>query len=235
MRATKLVTAFLATGLLFCLTASLTTQAGNGIKGSAHDFSIKVWNFRKEICRVCHVPHDHDRTFKRGLAGLLWNHAFSSATYTMYQSETLDGAQDTQPTGIAKMCLGCHDGTVALDAFDKNPVNTGGPKLTGGFRIPGLNYWNTGQTIGDLRATHPLSIIYDETKDKGLAPKTTAMGTSGPISKVLEGGTKLQCHSCHDVHDEKGEAVPNTHLLRVAQSTAQGGTASGLCLTCHIK
>jgi len=29
--------------------------------------------------------------------------------------------------------------------------------------------------------------------------------------------------------------VAGTHLLRVAQTVAQGGVASGLCLTCHDK
>jgi len=60
------------------------------------------------------------------------------------------------------------------------------------------------------------------------------MGGSGTIADVLEGGV-LQCSSCHDVHDQPGESIPGTHLLRVAQTAAQGGTPSGLCLTCHIK
>jgi hypothetical protein len=58
------------------------------------------------------------------------------------------------------------------------------------------------------------------------------MGTSGTIASVLDNG-KVQCSSCHDVHDQ--ESVAGSHLLRVAQTVAQGGTASGLCLTCHIK
>ena len=48
--------------------------AGTGITGSPHDFTDDVvaglsspgseigvggWNGREEICRVCHVPHDH--------------------------------------------------------------------------------------------------------------------------------------------------------------------------------
>ena len=218
------------TFLPLVLALATPALAQNGIVGSEHDFSTKSWNFRKEICRVCHVPHDHDRAFKRGLNGLLWNHEVSSATYTMYSSPTLDGAQDAQPTGISKLCLGCHDGTVAIDAFDKNA--TGTTFIGGSERIPGANYWSG--SVGDLRATHPISITYDETKDKGLAPKTTTMGGSGTIADVLEGG-KVQCHSCHDVHAEKGEAMPGTHLLRVAQTVDQGGTASGLCLTCHVK
>ncbi|MDQ7005847.1 MAG: cytochrome C [Acidobacteriota bacterium] len=203
----------------------LANGAGNGITNSPHDFSSEAWNDRGEICRVCHVPHDHGRT--RGLEGLLWNHALSTASYTMYSSSTLDGAADAQPTGITKMCLGCHDGTVAIDDFDNH---NGGTNFIGtGDQIPQLSDGGN----PDLRATHPISIVYD-TADTGLHPTSNTMGGSGTIADVLEAG-KVQCHSCHDVHDAPGEAVANTHLLRVAQTTSQGGNPSGLCLTCHDK
>ncbi len=210
---------------------------GNGIVGSPHDFSNQAWNNQRELCRVCHVPHDNNMASMRGAQGMLWNHELSSATYTMYASPSLDGTTSGQPTGTSKLCLGCHDGTVALDAFDMNGspapgVGTFIQDVNPDFRVPGGNYW-TGN-VGDLRATHPISMVYDENADGGLAPKTTAFGGSGTIADVLEGG-RVQCSSCHDVHDSPGESVPGTHLLRVAQTPAQGGRASGLCLTCHVK
>jgi hypothetical protein len=207
---------------------------GDGLSnpGSPHNFSFKIWNPSKEICRVCHVPHDHQRASQRYLNGLLWNHELSAANYTMYDSSwssTLDGAQSAQPDGTAKMCLGCHDGTTAIDTFDKyaggtlfmddvNPL----------FVIPGF----ADGTDRDLRGTHPISITYDTTADPNLNPVTNAMGTSGTIEDVLDAG-KVQCSTCHDVHDQ--ETVVGTRLLRVAQTVGQGGTPSGLCLTCHIK
>lgn len=229
MRTTKLLYATAALALLVA-PAVLANGSGNGIVGSPHDFSSEAWNFRAELCRVCHVPHDHGRD--TGLVGLLWNHALPNHAYTMYSSDTLDGAIDAEPTGVSKMCLGCHDGTVALDEFDKN-IGTPGTVFIQddhpGFRIPNV----PGAEGTDLRATHPLSIVYDENTDSGLNPQTDPMGTSGTIADVLQGG-KVQCSSCHDVHDSS-EAVPNTHLLRVAQTTSQGGDPSGLCLTCHNK
>jgi len=33
--------------------------SGQGVKNSPHDFATDPWNSRIEICRVCHVPHDH--------------------------------------------------------------------------------------------------------------------------------------------------------------------------------
>jgi hypothetical protein len=207
--------------------------SGLGIVNSPHDFSSSTWNFRGEICRVCHVPHDHNRSQQLFLNGLLWNHQVSTATYTMYDaawSTTLNNVQSPQPDGIAKLCLGCHDGSVAVNQFDNNADATNGDPLVfvqdidAGFQIPGA--LNT----GDLRGTHPLSIAYNGT-DLGLNPDTDPMGTSGPISAVLDNG-KVQCSSCHDVHDTTGEAVGNTHLLRVLNN---GLDPSGLCLTCHNK
>ncbi|MBI4584154.1 MAG: hypothetical protein HY717_09035 [Planctomycetes bacterium] len=207
--------------------------------GSPHNFTDDLghaelpaaggWNFREEICRVCHVPHDHDRATDYGANGLLWNHQVSNATYVMYSSSTLNGTIASSPTGIAKMCLGCHDGTVGIDVFDSHTTATLFiADYEADHQVPGALF------AGNLNRTHPISITYDEAADKNLRPKSTPMGTSGTIADVLEGGTTVQCHSCHDVHDQAGEAVPDTHLLRVSQKASQG-QASGLCLTCHIK
>ncbi len=222
---------------------------GAGIVGSPHDFADDFspalgggaaelppggWNLRGEICRVCHVPHDHSRAAKFYLNGLLWNHGVGALTYTMYDStwsSTLDGLQSGQPDGTAKLCLGCHDGTIAIDTFDKYAGTAGNEiqNIYGGgiadFRVPGFTIAGT----MDLRGTHPLSIEYDFTADGGLFPTGNAMGTSGTIADVLDFG-KVQCSSCHDVHDQ--DSVAGTHLLRVLNN---GANPSGLCLTCHDK
>jgi hypothetical protein len=243
---------FAMTSLVF---SGLVLAAGQGlgIIGSPHDFSDDFsdevggtvlelgtsggWNGRNEICRVCHVPHDHGRATQYYLNGLLWNHALSEATYTMYDqawSSTLQGAQSPQPDGIAKLCLGCHDGTIAIDTFDKYG-GTAGNEIQNIYGGGVSNFWMVPFTDGanlDLRGTHPLSIEYDTVADPNLRGTSTTMGTSGTIADVLDHG-KVQCSSCHDVHDQ--ESVAGTHLVRVAQSVAQGGVASGLCLTCHDK
>lgn len=227
---------------------ALANGSGAGIVGSPHDFTDDVvagvatpgfevgltgWNGREEICRVCHVPHDHGRATQYYLNGLLWNHAVSTAAYTMYDnawSSSIDGAQSAQPDGTAKLCLGCHDGTVGIDVFDKYaaPGTITIADYDGGFEVPRF----LDGTNQDLRGTHPLSITYDNVADPGLKnPASTAMGLSGVINDVLDNG-KVQCSSCHDVHDQ--EAVAGTHLLRVGNNLATG-SASGLCLTCHIK
>ncbi|MDH3283905.1 MAG: cytochrome C [Acidobacteriota bacterium] len=217
------------TACILFVPAVLAQGSGAGLTNSPHDFSTSGWNDTDEMCRVCHVPHDHNRDI--GLVGLLWNHALSTQTYTLYSSASLDGAT-SQPTGLAKMCLSCHDGTVGIDSFDSEH-NNGSTFFIDDFndeyKIPNLP-----GSPNDLSATHPISIVYDETADPGLNPKTSAMGGSGTIADVLDGDL-VQCSSCHDVHDGVGEAVDGTHLLRVAQTTADGASPSALCLTCHNK
>jgi len=227
--------AVMAVGLT--ATLSFANGSGAGIVNSPHDLSTEAWNFRGEICRVCHVPHDHGRN--TGDVGLLWNHGLSSATYLMYAEDThtnfVDGAADPEPTGISKLCLGCHDGTVAIDDFDNN-IGLGTTMISdynAGYQVPGIADVGTDKNLSN---THPISVFYDNLSDPGLNPPTNVMGTLAggqtyTIDDVLDGG-KVQCSSCHDVHDE--EAVPGTHLLRVPNNIATG-VASGLCLTCHNK
>lgn len=232
------VAILIAMGPLAIAPVALANGSGGGIAGSPHDFTddapmVESWNFRGEICRVCHVPHDHDRNAAIGGLGLLWNHEVTSQTYNMYAEDShimwIDGAADTEPTGTTKMCLGCHDGTVGLDQYDNQTGIVGTVFISdyhAGFQVPGA------VLPGDLSNTHPLGVVYDPALDTGLNPLTDLMGGSGTIGDVLETGNKVACMSCHDVHDEPGESVPGTHLLRV---TTKLPTPSALCLTCHIK
>ena len=223
---------------------------GLGIAGSSHDFSDGVmiandgvtvldesWNNRQEICRVCHAPHDKGRTTYQN--GLLWNHKISSElTFTMYSDlggfDTLDGTVDTLPTGSTKLCMGCHDGVTNVDAFDNK-------QTAGSFNIAAYDNAsiNQGDSSGALHGNHPVSITYEFALDGELADPAVGMfGDGSTIAKVLESG-KVQCASCHDVHN-KGTAAGSS-LLRSPNTllTGKGGdgstTASALCLTCHTK
>ena len=90
----------------------------------------------------------------------------------------------------------------------------------------------------DLSNDHPISFVYDQglsqrTNNGVYDPTSHASGiilggsaTNGTIqSDLLEGGTLLQCTSCHDPHN--GAGAP--HML------VKSNTASALCLTCHNK
>jgi len=211
---------------------------GDGIAGSTHDFSDldsssstlgEAWNTTGELCRVCHVPHDDGESVVRYAAGLLWNHDLSAVvSYALYTSPSFDGGIN-QPAGISRLCLGCHDGTVALDAFGQYVDGTSGNEMGGSnmleladFVIPNPN----SGTANDMRGTHPISMDFSGTELNGLTDLVVGGDGTYPIADILF-NDKVECASCHDVHNQ--ESIPGTHLLRVDND------GSGLCLTCHIK
>jgi len=201
----------LSLSVLFVLIASASSYAG--ISGSAHDMSGVSWNTTGEICIVCHTPHNANTTVADAP---LWNHAVTSATYTLYTGTAMK-ATVGQPAGVSKLCLSCHDGTVAEDSFGST---------TGTHTISGTSKLGT-----DLSNDHPISFTFDgalATADAGLnSPTTTSVGSlGGTIDSKLLVNHKVECSSCHDVHNTNA-SLP--HLLKVDNS------GSALCLTCHNK
>jgi len=210
----KLNTRACLTGLLLTFT-SLSVSAGT-IVNTKHDFSTSGWS-GGEICVACHTPHNADISVTDAP---LWNHDLSTMVYTLYDSPTLN-ATTVQPTGTSKLCLSCHDGTVAYDN------TTTGTKMTGTSAVgsDGLNN------------DHPISFTYDATlatADGALHdPSTTDVqigsGTdvkSGTIETAMLIDGQVQCATCHDVHNK---FTDGGSLLRVSIA------ASKLCLTCHDK
>ncbi len=184
-----------------------------GITGSAHDFSGDAWNSTGQICITCHTPHNADTT----VAGSpLWNHQVTAATFTLYSSTTLDANDLGQPDGVSKLCLSCHDGTVGLEAF--GGVNTVTNPITG-----------TALLGTDLANDHPISFTYNTalaTTDGELYdPSTANSGLGGTINADMLYSGKMECSSCHDVHNSPG----------IAKLLVKSNAASALCLTCHNK
>ena len=159
----------------------------------------------------------------------MWNHNLSAvASYALYQSDTLNAAPG-QPTGTSKLCLSCHDGTVAYDN------TTGGTKMSGTSAV--------GSGTNGLSDDHPISFTYDTAlanADGALHDPSTAVTIgsgsdtkTGTIASAMLIGGQVQCATCHDVHNKFTAAIvpPATtnRLLRVSNA------GSGLCLTCHNK
>jgi predicted CXXCH cytochrome family protein len=209
---------------------ALPVLVQGGIVGSAHDFSDQAWNPTTQICVVCHAPHWGWKWEQ----GLLWNHELSTAVYEMYDStwsSTIDGEvrQPNDPTyiGVTKLCLGCHDGTVAVNQFLPEPSGTlPAPQGIAPTVVDGTN----------LRVTHPVSISYEYTVDPELRDpaETVPAGTAVPLTvgDLLfadeTGIDRVECASCHDVHNGP-EAEANKALLRVSLDN------SAICFACHVK
>lgn len=201
---------------IFIVFALIVTQIsfGQTIVGSEHDFSAKIWNPGGEICLVCHAPHV-TTLYPITADAPLWNHQSTAAVFQVYTSSTMNATAGT-PDGSSKLCLSCHDGTVALANFSG--------------ASGGTSFISTTNRVGtDLRNDHPISFTFDAalaTTDGGLYdPTTTNSGLGGTINTDMLSGGKMQCSSCHDVHN--GYGLP--YLLK------KDNAASALCLTCHNK
>ena len=203
---------WLVFGVLMSVSVVVLSTSKAAITGSSHDFSTSNWNFEGQICQPCHTPHDASLDIP---GSPLWNRQATSATFQLYSSPTFQGGSTiSQPSGTSKLCLGCHDGTVALDNFGGS---TGGNNFT--FLQVGT----------DLRTSHPVSFVYDSalaTNDTALFdPTTQNSGLGSTIHMDLLHDGKVECTSCHNVHNESGAE----YLL------VKSNAGSSLCLTCHNK
>jgi len=238
---------------------------GLGIKGSPHDFADDEcwdgvpeinpadksyvicdeagvgtgWNDSQELCKVCHVPHDHGRTAGFMSNGVLWNHDNSTqiGAWSTYTSPTLEVDPTVDPDGMSLACLGCHDGASAINAFDLHALGNLGTPVPGqvmgasGTAAVATNYVMGGGT-GDISENHPVSVVYVEGVGTEMNPLAATFGTGGTrdIQSVLDANDKVQCSSCHDVHNN---SVANQWLLRLPVQDATN--PSDLCLACHDK
>jgi predicted CXXCH cytochrome family protein len=160
------------------------------------------------ICIFCHTPH------LANPAAPQWNRPSSGAVYTPYNSSTIQ-ATVGQPTGSSKLCLSCHDGTVALGMIiSKAPVEFAGA-LRGMPR--GRSNLET-----DLSDDHPISFVYDS----GLAALNGELNDPNSLNPAvrLDAEGMLQCTTCHDPHDDQ-----------FGRFLVKDNTASALCMECHDK
>ena len=204
-----------AAGAMVMLFAAQGAMAA-GITGTKHDFSAKLWGSGStalgQICVVCHAPHNNNNA----AGSLLWNHTVTAATFTMYSSPTLTATGLAVGAGsVSKLCLSCHDGTVAVDSFGGTGTAGTVQSITGGAKVG-----------PDLSNDHPIGFAYNAalaTADGGLkTPASTSFVDAA--SKVPLFAANLECASCHNVHDNA-----NAPFLRIAN------TGSALCITCHNK
>ncbi len=201
-----------AIAVVFTLSVCFCAPLAQGqIAGSAHDFSALGWS-GGDVCIVCHTPHASDTT----VVAPLWNHELTVATFVLYSSPTLD-VPVGQPGSDSRLCLSCHDGTVAVDSYGGN---TGGNFLTGSASV-GTNLEDD-HPIGmpwDHQTTTPSCSNCHDLRDPGVFVDG-ALPFFGPA-----GSRTMECGTCHDPHNESGFAA----LLRKSPA------GSDLCLTCHRK
>jgi len=206
-----------------------------------------------QICVFCHTPHAAEN-----IPGApLWNRQLSGATYTPYTSNSIDANDITAtPGGSSKLCLSCHDGTLAIGAVNVANGQSGVTITMTGTETDGTMPVGAGAQTGftrrlgvDLTNDHPISFSYDsalaladgELRDPAITAHiaTRAPGVKPPVP--LEAG-KLECTSCHDPHirdDTLPYSAKFLRLNRLQIAPPAGGTFSEsgdiMCIACHDK
>ncbi len=187
--------------------------AQTSIVNTRHNLSVsgpgpyKALN-ETRICIFCHSPHGA-RT-----QAPLWNREDSVTTYLTYKSSTLTPGIVSQPNGTTKLCLSCHDGTIALGSVvslqSEIPMASGRRYLQSGGGHLGTN----------LQDDHPVSFSYAASKGG------TGRGFRAPSMIVppvrLDSGGMVQCTSCHDPHKDM-----HGMFLRADRRRSK------ICLSCH--
>ncbi len=199
--------------LLFTSLACLGADGPQSIVNSKHNLSMsgpgEVRSTTEgDICIFCHAPHTSSGQSP------LWNRQMPATAYTPYSSSTLK-AKIGQPTGASKLCLSCHDGTIALGVVANRPTRIP-MRGASGVMPPGRSRIGT-----DLSGHHPISFTYDS------ALATTKGELRDPMTLQnqvrLDHAHQVQCTSCHDPHNNQ-----------YGKFLVRDNTTSALCLDCHV-
>ena len=180
--------------------------------GSQHDLTAAgggpVKSAATDACVFCHAPHNVVPNITP-----LWDHTMSSQTYSTYNSSTYTSGVQTPGAGSSKLCLSCHDGTIAV-----------GLTVAQGS-IPTTGAMNSADVLGtDLSHSHPLSMT--PVDDGSLAPSlfSTPPTTKDPAVQLVSG--KIECTTCHDPHVPNNDPAQPMFLVR-------SNAGSAICLACH--
>lgn len=199
--------AALLLGLVSLFTAP-PAGAQTGIVSTKHNLSLTGPGEIKaltedRICVFCHTPHNATPRTP------LWNKSLNAVNYVLYASSTML-AVPSQPTGPSRLCLSCHDGTLALGEVIR-PSEGISMTVSGGIPSGRSSYLGV-----SLAGDHPVSFSYfSSLPNPDLSP-------APPSELLFYGDGTMHCTTCHDPHDNA-----NRKFLAV------DGANGGLCTRCH--
>lgn len=177
----------------------------------------------RQVCKFCHVPHSSTSPVP------MWSRRLS---LEQYQTPKITGEGGTevpapQPDGSSRLCLSCHDGTIALGevAGGGRPIEVAG--------APVLRPGRRGFLGTDLSGSHPISIEIPRDSTLGaientsdLALKSAAEIRADPRVR-LDDSDKMQCTTCHDPHSDQYFVEDLVPRFWIAPSVSE------VCLSCH--
>ena len=203
-------------GIAILLAAAARAQVQvSGDQLGTHDLTPgSVGNVKGLIsnaCLYCHAPHG-----AMSSPTPLWNQKMTVQTYNMYGSTTYH--QISAQPGInssSRMCLSCHDGTVAV----------GQTVVWGQLTISGTMK-STSIFGSDLKSSHPFSVKTPLIDSPNINADlfATPPHTADPAVPLVNGN--VECTSCHQPHFESIDKQLPQFLVRDSSS-------SQLCLACH--
>ena len=222
------------------------------ITGSAHDFSAAGWA-DNQICKPCHTPHNADIS----LTGRLWAHTMSTATYRSHGGAVSDpnlndnSASTESALGVvgqtdmdsaSRLCLSCHDGTVALDSFMGKTGGTAGSFIgTGGDR-GGVNS-NLLSGANDLANDHPVGYraVYKENAGQTFVNGVETLTSHARYKPYASAAAKLRTFAFAPAGYNNGASAVGAGLNQLGApigTYTAGGRAyttypSVSCVTCH--
>jgi predicted CXXCH cytochrome family protein len=185
-----------------------------GIKGSMHDLSVSgpgpVKAAREtQSCIFCHAPHNVNPTVP------LWNHKLSTVSpYTLYSSSTYVQTNGQSISPRSKLCLSCHDGTVAMGQTVANGLiaTTASPVAAD---ILGTN----------LATDHPFGFLMPAVDDGEIKLSLMASPPTSSDPTVKFYDNTIECVTCHEPHTPGRDTA--------VQFMVRSNTSSALCLACH--
>jgi len=180
--------------------------------GSQHDLTATgtgpVKSAATDACIFCHASHNIMPNVTP-----LWDQTLSSQSYTTYTSTTYTSGAQAPSAGSSKLCLSCHDGTVAVGL-----TVTQGQIATTGSMI-------AADVLGtDLSHSHPMSMTPVDDGSLVASLFATPPSTKDPTVQLVSG--KIECTTCHDPHVPKNDPVQPMFLVR-------SNSGSAICLACH--
>ncbi len=199
---------------VFVLLAAPAWAAGSkqAVIGSQHDLGVTgggpVKSAVSNSCVFCHAPHN-----VMAAVTPLWDHQLSSQTYTPYTSSTYNSGSQTPSAGSSKLCLSCHDGTVAVGLT----ISQGSIPISGTMAAADVLGTN-------LASDHPVSMTPVDDGQLAASLFGTPPSTKDAAVKLVSG--KVECTTCHDPH------VPNNDPV-VPMFLARPNSNGTLCLACH--
>jgi len=186
----------------------------------------KVTSSESQICVFCHTPHGANTAITP-----LWNRDLSIATYSTYDSSSIQA--DIGPPGdSSKLCLSCHDGTIAIGSLNvlngvAAPVTMVGTSSTGDGSMPDGSGALTGFTrnLGkDLSGDHPISFSFAESQVDKVVSTVRLAAADGELRDppLFDQNGSLIVGDAAAAHIAKGS--------KIAPLDADGKVQ---CTTCH--